>query len=130
MLVPSDVNGVVVDRSVRHGTGYIDAARVIVLADVVADNRPNVPNVLTRVVAAFVADQQESAVVVVTVVVLDDGVAAVPVRIETFAIPLPVRAVNFVELHHRVVGAPRPDAGIVAFRSLIRATHDIPLDKR
>src|SRR3981081_3071566 len=110
VLVPSDVNGVVVDRSVRHWPGYIDAARVIVLADVVANNRSNVPNVLTRIVAALIADQQKSAVVVVTVVVLDDGIAAVPVGIEAFSIPLPVRAVHFVELHDRVVGTPRPDA--------------------
>ena len=86
MLAFSYIDRVVVNGRVAHRTGHIDAPRVIVLADVVAHNRAHVSCVLFGIKAAFVAVQEEAAVIIVAIVVLDEGVARVPVGIETFAV--------------------------------------------
>jgi len=84
VLAFSYIDRVVVNGRVAHRTGHIDAPRVIVLADVVAHNRAHVSCVLFGIKAAFVAVQEEAAVIIVAIVVLDEGVARVPVGIETF----------------------------------------------
>ena len=65
-----------------------------------------------------------------TVVVLNNCIPAVPVGIKALCVALPVSAVDFVELHDRVVGAPRPDADVVALRALIGAADDVVFDER
>jgi len=64
----ANVNRIVVNQTVLDGPGKIDAPRAVILADVVAHNRPGVPGALFGAVAAFIADQQESAVVVVAII--------------------------------------------------------------
>src|SRR6267143_4316464 len=109
-----DVNCVVVDQAIFYGTGNVDAARAVILADVVAHDRAGVAGAFFGVVAAFVADQEKAAVVVVTVIILDDGIPAIPVGIEAFAVPLSFGSIGFVVLNHGVVGAPSPDRHIVS----------------
>ena len=65
-----------------------------------------------------------------TVVVLDDRIAAVPVGIEAFRIVLAASAIDFVELHDRVVSAPRPDAHVVVLRALAGMGYDVELNHR
>src|SRR6266850_6650857 len=115
----TNVNRIVVNQTVLDGPGKIDAPRAVILADVVAHNRSRVPGALFGAVAAFIADQQESAVVVVAIIVLDDRIPAVPVGIESFAVPLSFCSVSLVVLNHRIVGAPGPDRHIVSIRPLI-----------
>jgi hypothetical protein len=51
---------------------------MIVLAYVVAHDRPAVTNSLAQTIPAFVANKKHAAFVIVTVVALNDRVAAVP----------------------------------------------------
>src|SRR5208337_3532446 len=94
----SDVDRVVIDECVLHRTRELDPPMMIILADVVANDRAAIPLAGLRTLGTFVADQQESALVVVTVVVLDDRIPAVPVGIEAFRIVLAASAIDFVEL--------------------------------
>src|SRR4030081_3569834 len=112
-LAFSHINSIVVDRRIGDGTGDVDAFRVVILADVVADNGSDVAHVFRGIVTTFIADQQEAAIVIVTVVVLNDCVAAVPVGVEALAVSLSMRSVDFVELHRSIVCTPRPDSNVV-----------------
>ena len=93
-----NVDGVVIDECVLHRTRELNPPMMIVLADVVANNRAGIPHANLRTLGSFVANQQKSALVVVAVVVLDDRIPAVPVGIEAFRIVLAASAIDFVEL--------------------------------
>src|SRR5690349_11004389 len=126
--IRAGVDGVVVNERVFDGTGYGDAARSVIPADVITDNRCRVAGALGGVVSAFITNEKESAIVVVRIVVLNHRAAAVPVGVETFAITLAFGAIRFVALNHCVVGAPGPDGDVVIFRPLNRVAHDIILN--
>src|SRR5262245_34172636 len=103
---------------------------MIILTDVVADDRSDVPDIAGGSVAAFIADQQKTTFVVVAVVVLDDCVLAVPIRVKPLAVPLALCQVGFVVLNDGIIGAPGPDGDVVAFRPLVGPAHHIVLHQR
>src|SRR6267378_3561344 len=115
----ANVNRIVVNQTVLDGAGEVDAPRAVILADVVAHDCAGVTRAFFGVVTAFVADQKKTTVIVVTVIVLDDGIPAIPVGIESFAVALPFCPVGLVILDHRVVGAPSPNRDVVSLGPLI-----------
>ena len=123
-----DVNSVVVNQAFFHGTGDIDAARAVILADVVAHYRARVTGAFCRLMPAFVANQEKTTVVVVAVIVLDEGIAAIPVGIKALPVALSFRSVGLVVLNHRIVGAPGPDGYVVSIRPLIGMPDNVAFD--
>src|SRR5256885_4067604 len=127
-MIWPNVNSVVVNQAFFHGAGNIDAARAVILADVVAHYRSCVSGAFCSVMPGCVANQEKTTVVVVAVIVLGDGIAAIPVGIKALSVALSFRSVSFVELNHRIVGAPGPDGYVVSIRPLIGMPDNVAFD--
>src|SRR5208283_5939709 len=125
VVIRPNENRVVVNQSVLHRSGKIDAAGAVVFADIVTGDGADVPRAGLGLLSAVVANQQKAAVVVVAIVVLNDGVLAVPIGIEPFSVALALGAIGFVILNQRVVSTPGPDGHVVAFGSLIGTPDDV-----
>ncbi len=93
--------------------------------------RASVPAIaqIVLVVAAGRADQQEAAGIVVAVIVEEGRPARVEVGIEALAVIAGAGMGRLVELDQAVVGAPLPDAGIVAGRAAAGVEDDIMFDQ-
>src|SRR5437667_11651636 len=98
-----DVNSVVVNQAFFHGTGDIDAAPAVILADVVAHYRTRVTGAFFRLMTAFVANQEKTTVVVVAVIVLDDDIAASPVGIKALPVDVSFRSLSHVVVTLRML---------------------------
>ncbi len=109
-LLLADVKDVVVDLRVGARAAELEQPAHVVLADVVADDRACAADAIGHAQVAVVADEHEAAAVVVAVVVLEDGIAAIVVGIESLAVLVADHVADLVELQQGVVATPRPYA--------------------
>src|SRR4051794_11086612 len=96
--------------------------------DIVARDRATIAKIIFIVVLGR-ADEQKSASIIVTIIINDGRAARVEVGIEALTIIACAGKGGFVELNQAVIGAPLPNARIVARRTAARVAYDIMLDK-
>ena len=125
----ADMDHILFHQHVGDIAGELEDAQRVVAADIVARDGAAIAQIIL-VVAAGRTDQQEAAGIVVAVIVEQCRAARIEVAVEALPVIAGAGKGGLVELDQAVVGAPLPDAGIIAGRSGAGIAHDIMFDQR